>query len=94
MVPLPKPTKENYKLFIYRLADCDPDKYNFIDSLKTFFMVSDVRMVTEKDILNGEVPIFDMHGFSLRHIAKVTLPILKKYMIYTQVKTNTQSHEI
>lgn len=84
MVPLPKPTQQNYKLFIYRLANSDADKYNFVDSLKTFFMVSDVRMVTEKDILDGEVPIFDMHGYSLRHLTKITLPIVKKYMMYTQ----------
>lgn len=84
MVPLPKPTQQNYKLFIYRLANSDPDNYNFVDSLKTFFMVSDVRMITEKDILDGEVPIFDMHGYSLRHLTKITLPIVKKYMMYTQ----------
>lgn len=85
MVPLPKLTKNNYKLFIYRLADSDPDKYNFTDSMKTFFMVSDVRMVTEKEFPDGEVPIFDMTGYTLRHLSKIVLPVLKKYMLYTQV---------
>lgn len=85
MIPLPKLTKNNYKLFIYRLADSDPDKYNFTDSMKTFFMVSDVRMVTEKEFPDGEVPIFDMTGYTLRHLSKIVLPVLKKYMLYTQV---------
>jgi hypothetical protein len=84
IVPLPIPTKDNYKLFIYRLADPDPDKYNFVASLRTFFMIADTRMIFEKQFHNGEVPIFDMEGFSLRHLTKVTLPVLKKYMLYTQ----------
>lgn len=86
MVPLPNLTENKYKLFIYRLADSDPDKYQFTDIVKTFFMVSDVRMVSEKDVPEGEVPIFDMSGYSLRHLAKITLPVVKKYMMYTQVQ--------
>ncbi|EEZ98182.1 alpha-tocopherol transfer protein [Tribolium castaneum] len=84
LVPLPKPTKDNHKLFIYRLADPDPDKYNFVDSLRTFFMIADTRMVLETEFHSGEIPIFDMEGFSLRHLTKITLPVLKKYMLYTQ----------
>jgi hypothetical protein len=48
-------------------------------------MIADTRMIFEKQFHNGEVPIFDMEGFSLRHLTKVTLPVLKKYMLYTQV---------
>lgn len=85
MVPLPKLTENKYKLFLYRLADSDPEKYQFTDSIKTFFMLSDVRMVSEKEFPEGEVPIFDMNGYTLRHLAKITLPVVKKYMMYTQV---------
>lgn len=89
MVPLPILTENKHKLFIYRLADTDPEMYQYTDIVKTFFMVSDVRMVTEKNIPEGEVPIFDMSGYSLRHLAKISLPIVKKYMMYTQVPTYT-----
>lgn len=85
MIPLPTLTKENYKVFIYRLADTNADKFIFNDAVKTFLMVSDVRLIYEKDFPAGEVPIFDMAGFSLRHLTKILLPTLKKYMIYTQV---------
>lgn len=87
MIPLPTLTENKYKLFIYRLADSDPEKYHFTDTVKTFFMVSDVRMVSEKDVPEGEVPIFDMSGYSLRHLAKITLPVVRKYMMYTQVES-------
>lgn len=86
MIPLPKLTDKNYKLFIYRLADSDPDKYIFADALKTFFAVADVRMLCDPEFSDGEIPIFDMTGFTLRHASKVNLPILKKYMVYTQVR--------
>lgn len=86
-MPLPKPTKENYRVFVYRLSDPDPDKYNFVDSLRAFFIMADIRMKCEDTVYNGQVPIFDMEGYSLRHITKVTLPVLKKYMTYTQVFT-------
>lgn len=94
MVPLPKLTKDNYKLFIYRLADPDPDKYNFVDALKTFLAVADVRLATDPDFPDGEVPIFDMAGFSLRHATKVVLPVLKKYMVYTQEAHPVQLKQI
>ncbi|KAF5282987.1 hypothetical protein FQA39_LY04858 [Lamprigera yunnana] len=84
MVPLPKLTKDDYKLFIYRLADPDPDKYVFADALKTFLTLADVRLTFDEEVPKGEVPIFDMAGFTLKHAYKVQLPVLKKYMVYTQ----------
>lgn len=50
-------------------------------------MVADVRMVTEMDIADGEIPIFDMNGLTLQHLTKVNLSILRKYMLYMQVSS-------
>lgn len=86
LVPLPKVTSNNYKLFIYRLADFDPDKFVFADAVKTFLTVADVRLLSDPEFPDGEVPIFDMAGFSLRHATKFTLPLIKKYMAYSQVR--------
>lgn len=85
MVPLPKLTDKNYKLLLYRLVDPDPEKFTYADSVKSFYMVSDVRMLVEKEFPEGEVPIFDMAGMSWKHITKMPLPIVKKYMVYSQV---------
>lgn len=84
LAPLPKLTSNNYKLFIYRLNDSDVDKFSYVDVLKVFFMVADIRIYTEDSESDGEVPIFDMGKLTLRHLTKVSLPILKKYMVYTQ----------
>lgn len=84
LVPLPKLTPEKYKVFIYRLRDNDSDKFHYADSLKAFFMVADVRMASEGTDTVGEVPIFDMTNISMRHLTRITLPTMRKYMAYTQ----------
>lgn len=36
-------------------------------------------------VCSGEIPIFDMAGFSWRHATKVVISTLRVYMKYTQV---------
>lgn len=56
-------------------------------------MVADIRLVSSvadepNSGWNGEVPIFDMAGFTVRHITCVVLSVLRVYMKYTQVTLN------
>nr|CAI5854869.1 unnamed protein product [Callosobruchus analis] len=83
-LPLPTLTEDNCKVFIYRILTNDVDKYDFVNGVKAFFIFADVRMVSEEQIPEGEIPIFDMTNFTLRHLTKIVLPVLKKYMTYTQ----------
>jgi hypothetical protein len=85
MCPLPKLTKERYKVFMYKFKDPNPDKYQFNASVKAFLMLADVRIMTEAEMSSGEVPIFDMTGVTLRFVTKLVYSTLKKYMRYTQV---------
>lgn len=52
-----------------------------------FFNISDVRMKTEEKIPKGDIPVFDMSGFTLKHLWKLifSLSLFKKYMKFTQV---------
>ncbi|KAJ8714605.1 hypothetical protein PYW07_002830 [Mythimna separata] len=84
MLPLPNKTKENYKVFIYRLNNPDLDLFNFVDAVKTFFMLADTRLTEDHEIPDGEIPIFDAANVSLKFIGKVNLSALRKYMMYTQ----------
>ncbi|XP_028043631.1 alpha-tocopherol transfer protein-like [Bombyx mandarina] len=84
MLPLPNKTKENYKVFIYRLSTTDLDLFNFVDAVKTFFMLADTRLTEDQDVPAGEVPIFDSANVTLKFIGKINLSALRKYMIYTQ----------
>lgn len=106
MVPLPIPTKDNYKVLLYRLADMSPEKvryefipmrcsiltiarpqFHFNEAIKMFFMVADVRLACNdlNGITDGEIPVFDMAGLSLKHITRVVLSTLRVYMKFTQV---------
>lgn len=53
-----KATPENYKCCIYRMIDLRSDNLNFIGMVKTFFMVADVRLISEDpndELSEGEV---------------------------------------
>lgn len=51
-------------------------------------MYEDVRSATPDDdeggIADGDVTIFDMQTFSLRHVTKIIISTLRVYMKYTQ----------
>ena len=36
-------------------------------------------------IHEGDIPIYDMSGYSLKHLTKITLSTLRCYMKFTQV---------
>ncbi|XP_068141236.1 alpha-tocopherol transfer protein [Drosophila tropicalis] len=86
LIPLPGLTPENNKLLFYRLIDFDADKFNFTAGIKVFFMVADCRFATENDgpLSDGEIPIFDMAGYTLRHLTKTVLGSLRVYMKFVQ----------
>lgn len=48
-------------------------------------MVGETRLRKETEKVEGEVPIFDMTGYSMRHLTRIPLPSLRKYMQYSQV---------
>ncbi|CAH1112962.1 unnamed protein product, partial [Psylliodes chrysocephalus] len=83
-LPLPKFTKENYQIFMYRLLTNDVDKYDFVNGAKAFSIVADVRMVEENTIADGEIPIFDMKNFTLKHLTKIVFPLMKKISTYSE----------
>lgn len=66
-------------------------QFQFNDAIKMFFMVADVRLKTAdpNGLTDGEIPIFDMAGFSVKHLTKVVLSTLRTYMKYTQVSRTT-----
>ncbi|XP_026466492.1 retinaldehyde-binding protein 1-like [Ctenocephalides felis] len=83
MAALPHTTPEGYKLLIYRLANYDPSKMVFADAVKAFCMFNDVRL-SEDGLADGYVVIFDMKGFRLSHLMRVSFGPLRHFMQYIQ----------
>lgn len=96
MVPLLSTTPENYKVCIFRIVEDDFDDIEFNDVIKTFFIMSDVRLISPdlRTLTNGEIPIFDMAGVSYRHLSKVVLSTVRLYLKYTQEAHPVQVKQI
>lgn len=47
-------------------------------------MMADSRFSVEHELCDCEVPIFDMNGYSLRHLTKTVLGVLRIYMKFVQ----------
>ncbi|XP_046386942.1 alpha-tocopherol transfer protein-like [Ischnura elegans] len=80
---LNKKTPEGYRVLICRLADFDPSHLHFNDVLRAFFMFADI-CISEDGVIPGYITIFDLKGVVLGHLPKISLPSLKKFMIYIQ----------
>ena len=85
---LPRNTAENHKVSIFRLGDHDPAKYVLEDIVRMASASLDARfvMVDDQELINGEVLIHDMMGYSFRHLIKcmASMSIISKYMKYSQ----------
>lgn len=47
-------------------------------------MMADCRFAVDEEDVDGEIPIFDMSGYSLRHLTKTVLSSLRIYMKFVQ----------
>ncbi|XP_017045964.1 alpha-tocopherol transfer protein-like [Drosophila ficusphila] len=97
---LPGVTPKGNKLLLFRLADMDPHTRNSVEETKIFFMMSDARftmpdaerengkgedyVLDESDIAQGDVQIVDIEGYTIRHLAYVSIFVLRIYMKFLQ----------
>ena len=90
-VPLPKMTKDMYRVFLqkYRIKDkvgqIDP-----YDLLKMAYNLHEIRL--KEDVMCGDVIIFDLKGTSMRLLSKLTpaflvtfITLYKVGIVYTQI---------
>lgn len=84
LVRLPKLTPEGYRVLMYTVKDTDYTKLVFSDAVKGFCMFNDC-VLSEDGLMEGYIVCFDMKGISLGHLARVSLPALRSFMIYIQV---------
>ncbi|KAB0791327.1 hypothetical protein PPYR_03127 [Photinus pyralis] len=83
VLPLPKLTPEGYQIFYCKINNPDPSKYVFTDAIKyleTIFKLT----ILQKGTLDGMIGVVDMEGYSLAHLAKVNLMVLKRLIVFVQ----------
>lgn len=85
---LPRNTAENHKVSIFRLGDHDPAKYVLEDIVRMASASLDARfvLIDDQELINGEILIHDMMGFSFKHFMKCisNMSIVSKYIKYSQ----------
>lgn len=87
MVILHQHTPENYKVCITRLVHNDPSEIMLNDLFKMYLMTCDVRfhlpIEDPRKMETGEIFIFDMKNFTLKHLTRAvisTLRLVSKYL--------------
>nr|XP_023019645.1 alpha-tocopherol transfer protein-like [Leptinotarsa decemlineata] len=83
LISLPKTTPEGYRVLLYSVKDNDPTKMVFSDCIKAFCMYNDI-ILSEDGLQEGYIVVFDMKGVQLGHLARVSLPALRCFMLYIQ----------
>ncbi|KDR19512.1 Retinaldehyde-binding protein 1-like protein 2 [Zootermopsis nevadensis] len=78
-LPLPTLTDDCHRVVVLGNLDPDASKYNVLDVFKLIFMVGDVRF--SEDCCVADTYIVDMTNFGVGHIAKITMPAVKKLEI-------------
>lgn len=81
--PLPKPANDGSKVIFSKLKNTSADTYALEDYLKYMDMVLRIT-VYEEGTLEGIIVVYDATGFSLSHLAKVSLVVMKKFLIFLQ----------
>jgi hypothetical protein len=81
---MPTRDKHGNVVMIASVADPDANKFYYDAIVKTWFMMQDVYLL-ENGTAPGFVILVDSKNSSLGHLAKINVPIIKKYSMYTQV---------
>ncbi|KAB0791292.1 hypothetical protein PPYR_03092 [Photinus pyralis] len=83
LVPLPTLTPEGYQVVYSGLNDRDPTKYVYADFIKLICTVSKLSLI-QKGTVNGLICICDMERYSISHVARIPITVLKKFLAFVQ----------
>lgn len=83
MTTLPKKTPEGYTLIFIKLADTNPNNFDFAVQLRYFDMVCTTQLYQE-GTSEGHVVVADMKGTVFGHLTKAGPIIVKKFLFYLQ----------
>ncbi|KAK9754081.1 CRAL/TRIO domain [Popillia japonica] len=81
--PLPKLTREGYKVIFAKLIDPNPDNYTFAGQVKVFDMAT-MLALHQGGTHNGVVVVTDMKEVTFSHFTKLGVVHIKKFFYYLQ----------
>ena len=90
-VPLPKITKDKYKVTIIRFPKCDANLYDSVQVIKAALMMFDASYIIHdnKDgFVEGEIFILDVEGYSFKQFLDLAKNV-KTLLLYTSFLQET-----
>ncbi|KAJ8977846.1 hypothetical protein NQ317_004626 [Molorchus minor] len=81
-IPLPKLTKDGYRVILTKWLDDDPDNFDPYDFFSQINNVAEVRL--QEDLPIGDIVINDLDLFKLGHFIKFTPTCLKKIFVIVE----------
>ncbi|KAJ9582715.1 hypothetical protein L9F63_022939 [Diploptera punctata] len=90
--PLPHLTPENNRVIVMGLLPSNPEMLIMNDILKMQFMILDIRMC--EDYSTSDIYVMDYKHFTMAHITKITLTIIKKMEVCAMKGFNMRIKEI
>ena len=77
VLPMPQLTPDYDRVMVFRLLTPNTTHFDFINVLKIVQMIMEIRI--SEDYCRSDIQIYDLSFFSVGHVSKFTLPLLKKY---------------
>jgi hypothetical protein len=82
---MPQLTQDCDRVTTFGLHTSDNKDFNVLHFIKIGLMILEIRMC--EDYYLSDIYIMDVANYSVAHIAKITIPILKKYELCVLVST-------
>lgn len=83
-MPLPKLTKDKCTISVHRVID-DYRKLTSAGCFRAMSIIHDEILLTDEEI-RGVISIYDFELVGIMHLTRLSISLLKKYLIYVQVK--------
>ncbi|XP_050439739.1 alpha-tocopherol transfer protein-like [Adelges cooleyi] len=79
----PEPTPDGDRVIFLYPDRTEPELFVFAEVIKGISMLMDMLLMTS-GTFNGLVIIYDMKGFTLSHMARLSVGLMKKYVYFLQ----------
>lgn len=80
----PKPTSDGCRVIFVYAKRLEPELFVLSDFIKALSMVIDMLLMTS-GTFEGLIIMYDMKGFSLSHVGRLGINMMKKYVYFLQV---------
>lgn len=84
MCVLPKSTPDGCRVLFVQAKRLEAELFVLSDFIKALTMTIDMLLMTS-GTFNGLIIVYDMKGFSLSHVGRLGINMLKKYVYFLQV---------